>query len=267
MKPQPSAVGLNTVVMALTNVSTRNALVSLEPQVSQRQPVIQDAFRNGIENFALSELESTVPLFASQPAHVVAVCVDPQQFSVLESIANKFFSGYVVHAAGWFLAQSLGTIENIGDDKVVIVASDTTPVVSEKVSWYDPMANPVAGTPTAKTTAPVVNIKVATSTAKPKLKSPTPVKVSKTVDSEKIPRARKPKPVAVSTYVVPSREEIKQLRERLSLTQSAAAKQMGIARSCITEMERGREKRATDAIRWRIFSGLQKIANDQGLIV
>ena len=91
--------------------------------------------------------------------------------------------------------------------------------------------------------------------------------MSKTADSEKLPRARKPKPVAVSTYVVPSREEIKQLRDRLSLTQSAAAKQMGIARSCITEMERGREKRATDAIRWRIFSGLQKIANDQGLIV
>ena len=267
IRPQASAVGLNTVVMALTNVATRNALVSLEPQVSKRQPIIQDAFGNGIENFALSELESTVSLFASQPAHIVAVCVDPQQFSVLESIANKFFSGYVVHAAGWFLAQSLGTIENSGDDKVVIVSSDTVSVVSEKVSWYDPMANSAARTSTVKTTTPVVSTKVATSVAKPKLKSPAPVKVLKTVDSEKPPRVRKTKPVAVSTYVVPSREEIKQLRERLSLTQSAAAKQMGIARSCITEMERGREKRATDAIRWRIFSGLQKIALDQGLIV
>ena len=160
MKPQPSAVGLNTVVMALTNVSTRNALVSLEPRISHRQPIMQDAFHNGIENFSFSELESTVSVFTSQPAHIVAVCVDPQQFSVLESIANKFFSGYVVHAAGWILAQSLGTIENNGDNKVVIVSSGNTNEVSEKVSWYDPAAKSIVDSSEFKKVPSVASVTV-----------------------------------------------------------------------------------------------------------
>lgn len=252
MKPQPSAVGLNTVVMALTNVSTRNALVALEPRISHRQPIMQDAFHNGIENFSFSELESTVSVFTSQPAHIVAVCVDPQQFSILEFIANQFFSGYVVHAAGWILAQSLGTIDNNGDNTVVIVSSGKMNGVSEKVSWYDPAAKFLVSSSAVKKSALAASVKVK---AVPVIKMP-----------KKRIRVRK-KPVLVRTYIVPSREEIKQLRERLSLTQSEAAKQMGIARSCITEMERGREKRATDTIRWRIFSGLQKIATDQGLTV
>lgn len=266
MKPQASAVGLNTVVMALTNATTRNALVSLEPRVSERQPFIQDAFRNGIENFSVAELESTVSLFTAQPPHLVAVCVDPQQFSILESIANQFFSGYVVHAAGWFLAQSLGTIETT-DDKLVVITSDVAPVVSEKVSWYDPMVNLSTDIPTAKKLVPIANVKANTIEPAVIEKSKAKAKTLKVAGSEKRSRAKKTKPVAVSTYVVPSREEIKHLRERLSLTQSAAAKQMGISRSCITEMERGREKRATDPIRWRIFTGLQKIALDQGLII
>ena len=265
MKPQASTVGLNTVVLALTNAATRNALVLLEPQVSRRQPFIQDAFQNGIENFSVAELESTVSLFTSQPPHLVAVCVDSQQFSILESIANQFFSGYVVHAAGWFLAQSLGTVENNDGDKLVIVDSGDTPVVSEKVSWYDPTAAVLAEMPKAenvevKAVTPVMTAKVMAKTEE----KPKPRKIS---GVEKRSRSKKANPVVAPTYVVPSREEIKQLRERLSLTQSEAAKQMGIARSCITEMERGREKRSTDPIRWRIFSGLQKIALNQGLIV
>ena len=268
MKPQPSAVGLNTVVMALTNVSTRNALVALEPRISHRQPITQDAFHNGIENFSLSELESTVSVFASQPAHIVAICVDPQKFSILESIANQFFSGYVVHAAGWILAQSLGTIDNNGENKVVVVSSGNMNGVSEKVSWYDPAAKSLVGSSAVKKSALAASVKVKTSApvASVKVKAVPVIKMPKTTSPQKRIRVRK-KPVLVRTYIVPSREEIKQLRERLSLTQSEAAKQMGIARSCITEMERGREKRATDTIRWRIFSGLQKIATDQGLTV
>ena len=111
-KPTPSAMGLSTVVTAITN---RNTRFKLNVQKTTNYNYISDAFSNGMQNSDIRENYYDAGRFLDQPRHLVVLSVTFDELSFLEQLGNEFFSGSVGHAAGWILAKGLGTTDDMED--------------------------------------------------------------------------------------------------------------------------------------------------------
>lgn len=219
--------GLSRVAIGIINRHTKKVLSAKQKDYYD---ALAEAFSSGIAKGRLPESRGSVDEFTAQPRHLAVVCITLEQFSFLESVANEFFDGYMGHAIGWVIASGAETQHPSAEKLKHETAFEGEPVVSNLFSFLTTEAK-------IKPIVPVRNIKEKV------------VKKARVSPADNIP--------------IPDREQLRRMREFLGLSQKEVATKTGIHRSTIAEMERGRDKRASYAIRYRIHEGLLSLTPAQ----
>lgn len=219
--------GLSRVALGIINRQTKKVLSAKQKDYYD---ALAEAFSSGIEKGRLPESRGSVDEFTAQPRHLAVVCITLEQFSFLESVANEFFDGHMGHAIGWVIASGAET-EHPPEDKLTHETVVDATVVAP---------NPFPVMAVTKHVKPI-----------------TPVRKIK----EKVFREARVSPI--DTIPIPDREQLRRMREFLGLSQKEVSIKTGIHRSTIAEMERGRDKRASYAIRYRIHEGLLSLTPAQ----
>lgn len=219
--------GLSRVAIGIINRHTKKVL-SAKPK--GYYDALEEAFSSGIEKGHLPESRGSVDEFTAQPRHLAVVCITLEQFSFLESVANEFFDGHMGHAIGWVIASGAETQHPPAENLKRETVFEEKPVA--------PNPFPFLAT-------------------EPKIKPIVPVRKIK----EKVTKQTRVSPV--DNIPIPDREQLRHMREFLGLSQKQVAIKTGIHRSTIAEMERGRDKRASYAIRYRIHEGLLSLTSAQ----